>query len=554
VARLSLVNYAINGVGVGHVQRLVAITRWIRRYCAQHGDAIEPYFLTSTEAENVLFAEQMAGFRIPSMAVAHAAELNQRRYLALSKQWIWHSLGLLQPDILIVDTWPRGAFGELLNAFDFCRKRIFIYGPESGVEAEAADFQAMLPLYDLVLVPENEGAITLPFGKTDSSRIKWTGPIMSRERVEFLERWDARERLGAPSDRFVLYVAVGSGGNTVSHELLMSICTAVMDVPDLHLVIGGGSLHFGSFLQGPRITWLNGPSSEFMPGFDAAICAAGYSSFNELLFAGVPTAWIPLANNGEDQSARVKRAAESDAGIIIDPEDVRGSVMLEALERLREPTFRERAAQGAASLVPTNCARNAALSVLSTLYEAGDIERARLAVGDEVLRSAVEISMPVPAIITFARWISREARPGSDATKAACTLTDALFVHALYPPLGSKIVEPLCRILPMDLPTKRAQAIVSLLDALACFEDWEAALVLLKTLVPETVQPLDRFHNDVEMLLQAASAQGMSPLDIAEALSATRLRDDCTSQSQAIGELMARLSESGGTLGKAASS
>jgi len=106
----------------------------------------------------------------------------------------------------------------------------------------------------------------------------------------------------------------------------------------------------------------------------------------------------------------------------------------------------------------------------------------------------------------------------------------------------------------MDLPTKRAQAIVSLLDALACFEDWEAALVLLKTLVPETVQPLDRFHNDVEMLLQAASAQGMSPLDIAEALSATRLRDDCTSQSQAIGELMARLSESGGTLGKAASS
>ena len=157
--RITLVNYAISGIGSGQVQRLVSITRWLRRYAALHGDSVEPYFLTSTEAESVVLAERMAAFKIPSMAAAEAAELEPHGYSgAGAKQWIWHSLGLLQPDILIVDTWPRGAFGELLNAFDLCRMRVFVYEPQSHEIAEAADFQAMLPLYDLVLVPEHEGA------------------------------------------------------------------------------------------------------------------------------------------------------------------------------------------------------------------------------------------------------------------------------------------------------------------------------------------------------------------------------------------------------------
>ena len=144
-----------------------------------------------------------------------------------------------------------------------------------------------------------------------------------------------------PPDRFTLYISAGSGTDSDSHELLLSVCTAVMDVPDVHLVIGAGPLYTGSFLQGPRITWLNGPSAEFMPGFDAAICTAGYNALNELLLAGVPTAWIPLNRPGDNQAARARRAAEFGAGIVLDPEDLRGSVVLAALDQLRVPAFRK---------------------------------------------------------------------------------------------------------------------------------------------------------------------------------------------------------------------
>ncbi|MGO9059317.1 MAG: glycosyltransferase [Candidatus Binataceae bacterium] len=420
---------------------------------------------------------------------------------------------------------------------------MFIYPPDSHDIAEAADFQAMLPLYDLVLVPDQEGVTGLPFGKTDPGRIRWVGPIMSRERVELLERWDARERLGAPPQRFVLYVSAGSGSDPNSQELLLSICTAVLDIPDVHIVIGGGPLYFGSLLQGPRITWLNGPSAELMLGFDAAICTAGYNSFNELQFAGVPTAWIRQTKTANDQWARVRRAVQSGTAIVLDAEDLRGSVVVSTLEQLRDPRFRERVNAEGASLAPANFARNAAQAVLSTVWDAHDVEHAATAVDDTVLGIATEMSLPVHAVITLARWISREPRPGRDATRAASTLMDALIAHALHPPLGFEIVKPLCSILPMDLPAKRAQAIISLLDAFACSEDWGATQVFLDSLVPETKQSLESFQATIEALLRTSGDQGMSPQDIAEALGAIRMSQVSRSQSEAIDELMARLRE-----------
>lgn len=543
MARLTVVNYAINGIGVGPVQRLIAINRWLQRYGPFRGDVIEPYFLTSTEAECVVFAERMAAFKIPSM---QAADLTKGRYLALAKQWIWHSIGLLQPDILIVDTWPQGAFGELLNTFDLCRKRIFVYGPQSHDIAEAADFQAMLPLYDLILVPDQHGEKSrLPFGKANPERIRRMGPIISREAVELLERWEARERLGVPADRFVLYVSAGSGSDSGSQELLLSICTAVMDVSDIHLVIGGGPLYFGSVLQGPRITWLNGPSAELMRGFDAAICTAGYNSFHELQLAGVPTAWVPRVRTTDDQDARVANAIESGVTITLDCEDLRGSVVSEVLKKLRDPGLRDRIA-ALPSLAPRNFARDAAQAILSTLWGASEVQHAATAIDDTVLQTSIQSSLPVHALITLARWIDRQPIPSVEATRAACSLMDALIVHALHPPLGFKIVEPLCRILPADQPVGRAQAMIALLDTLACFEDWSAVIALLEALVPETTLPLERFCADFESLLQLSADQGMSLQDIVDALAAIRNgADGHYSQSDAVGSLIARLSEAG---------
>lgn len=542
MARLTVLNYAVDGVDVAQAQRLIAVTRWLRRYAAVNSDWIEPYFLASTEAENVLFAEGMAAFRLPSRAAALGAELEPLRYMALAKQWVWHSVGLLQPDILIVDTWPRGAFGELLNALDLCRKRIFIYSPDSQTIAEAADFQAMLPLYDLILVPEEEGTCVLPFGAADPKRIRWLGPILTREKVELLDRWEARERLGAHPDSFLLYVSVGSGADAEARELLHSICAAVMDEPDVHIVVGGAPLFFGSLLQGPRITWLNGPSTELLLGFDGALSAAGYNTYHELAAGGVPTAWIPRRTLGDDQTARAQRVRDGIDPIVLEAEDLRGAAIMDALAQLRERR-RSKLQQDDKPASFRNFARNAAQAVLSTVWAQEDVARAARAIDDAVLRAAADMSLPMHALVTFARWISGEHKPGPEATQATCTLFDAMFAHALYPPLGSDLVKPLCEILPMGSSTERVAAIVALLDTMACFEDWGAAKSFLKSLSPEPDLSLPAFQDALKTLLSTAGDQGLSLQDIADCLAATRAHSGRLAQSDAVAQLTERLLE-----------
>ncbi len=542
MARLTVLNYAVDGVDVAQAERLVAITRWLRRYAAVNGDWIEPYFLASTEAENVIFAEHMAAFRLPSRAAALASELEPMRYMALAKQWVWHSIGLLQPDILIVDTWPRGAFGELLNAFDLCRKRIFIYSPDSQTIAEAPDFQAMLPLYDLILVPEDKDTCALPFGTVDQERVRWLGPVLTREKFELLDRWEARERLGAHPNSFLLYVSVGSGADAEAQELLHSICAAIMDEPDVHVVVGGAALFFGSLLQGPRITWLNGPSSELLLGFDGALCAAGYSTYHELTGAGVPTAWIPRRTLGDDQTARAQRTRDGIDPIILEAEDLRGAAIMQALAQLRE----RRRANDDRDQAPEsfrNFARDAAQAVLSTVWAADDMTRAALAIDDNALRAAADMSLPAHALVTFARWISGESKPGPGATQATCTLFDAMFAHGLYPPLGANLVKPLCEILPIAGSNERVAAVVALLDAMACFEDWGAARSFLESFSTEADLSLSAFQYALTTLLSTAGDQGLSLQDIADCLTATRLHSGQLSQRDVVTKLTERLLE-----------
>ena len=66
---LRVVCYAVNGTGVGHITRLLAIARWLRRYAAALDQKLEVWFLTSSEADGLAFAEGFAAFKIPSKTI-----------------------------------------------------------------------------------------------------------------------------------------------------------------------------------------------------------------------------------------------------------------------------------------------------------------------------------------------------------------------------------------------------------------------------------------------------------------------------------------------------
>jgi predicted glycosyltransferase len=370
---LRAVFYAVNGTGVGHLTRLLAIARWLRRYAAAAGERMEIWFLTTSEADALVFSEGFAAFKIPSKTSVAEAGIDRTAYVALAKQWVWHTLGLLRPDLFVVDTFPRGSFGELLGALDLCRASAFVYRPVKPDVAARPDFQAMLSLYGLVLVPETDHDSLVPDDVRD--RLVHIGPVLLRERWELLPRDVARERLGVRAKRCV-FVSAGGGGDRNAEAEIARTVTALSADPSITVVVGTGPLYRGRTFAG--VTTLAGGAAEWMLAFDAAVCAAGYNMFNELMYAGVPTAFVPQDKLADDQYARAAHAVRRGAAAIVTPD-------VDVLAVVRDLLGRSGARDAARAIVPENGARFAAAELLRLVCAPARVDRVEAVLDDDLL-------------------------------------------------------------------------------------------------------------------------------------------------------------------------
>lgn len=476
-----VVCYAVNGSGVGHLTRLHAIARWMRRYASALGVRCEIWFLTSCEADGILFADGFPSFKLPSKTVIGDAGYDKLAYLALAKQWVWHSLALLRPDLLVVDTFPRGAFGELLGALDLVRRKAFVYRPTKAAFAARADFQAMLPLYDAIVVPDTRehGAVQVP--EAARGRVHWVGPIVSRDPVELSSREEARAALGIDAgggDRLAVLVSAGGGGDPGVSDHLARVHAALGDDPSLHLVLGAGPLHRGRAIRGPRVTWIDGPGlGQHMRAFDLAICAAGYNTFHELMLAGVPTLFAPQEKIADEQDRRAQRAIDAGAGARIDlrePASIRAAV-----DAYRDRLVRANASQAAKALVPESHARDAAAELLRLVLPPHEVEAAEELVSDEVLAAT---GPRLDAFLALLRTLA-----GGESTTRELPAALAVFraLEGLPEPQSTRFVELVVRKLPNASPDERAHAVGALVAAFAPFADWQGALILLGLLSSE---------------------------------------------------------------------
>jgi UDP:flavonoid glycosyltransferase YjiC (YdhE family) len=409
---LRVVCYAVNGTGVGHVTRLLAIARWLRRYAAALDRKLEVWFLTSSEADGLVFREGFAAFKIPSKTIVHETGIDHRAYLALAKQWIWHTLGLLRPDLLIVDTFPRGSFGELLGALDLCRHKAFVYRPVRRGVAARPDFQAMLPLYDLILVPETASDALVPAAAV--GRVVHVGPVVARERWELLPREVARARLGVPDGKRCVYVSAGGGGDRDAEAQIGRALRGLLADPSLSVVVGAGPLYRGEPF--PGLTVIPGQSADWSLAFDAAVCAAGYNTFAELMFAGVPTVFALQEKLADDQAARATLAVSRGAGALLPPDADAGQV------RAAVQALLERAdARGAArSIVPENCARVAAADLLRLLCPPAEVDRVEHVLDDPRLSRLAAGGISELRVLQLAHRLARGCEPELDVAIDRC--------------------------------------------------------------------------------------------------------------------------------------
>lgn len=407
--RLKIVAYAVNGSGLGHLTRVLAILRWARRLAHLSGAQLETYVLTSSEAPGLALEEGFATFKIPSKTAVRKTGLPKDEYLRLARQWVWHSVGLIKPDILLVDTFPAGSFGELIHTLDMAQARVFIHRAVKDEFARASGARSLLPLYDRILIPGEPGVQPQIADAAVAAKTRHVGPIMLRSREELRPREEARRRLGIPEDKLGVWLSAGGGGDPHAGGVINALVSALRPEPDLHLVVGAGPLYGGAPLRGPNITWVTDFNAmQDFAGLDFAVSAAGYNAFHELLHARVPAAFFAQEKIADEQSRRVRAAADEGCALSVGVNSV-GMPCVEdlrrALEELRDAPRRAEVAHKAGEFVPVNSARDAAFEVLATLLPHDLLEEAAELGTSHFFLALAEHGVALEEVERVHRWL-----------------------------------------------------------------------------------------------------------------------------------------------------
>ena len=512
---LTAVAYAVNGSGLGHLTRVLAILRWMRRLARLSGVHLNAYVLTSSEASGLALEEGFAAFKIPSKTAIREADLPKDDYLRLARQWVWHSLGLIKPELLIVDTFPAGSFGELAYALDVPRARVFIKRAMKEEFARTAGVQHLLPFYDRILIPGEAGSEQTA-ETAEAARTRHVGPIMLRSREEMRPRDEARRRLGIPVDKLGVWLSAGGGGDPRAQNGIETLAGILRAEPDLHLVIGAGPLYRAAPIRGANITWLTGFNAmEDFAGLDFAISAAGYNSFHELLHAGVPVALFAQEKIADEQSRRVRVAAEAGCALSLKV-DGEGRVSEEDLRRvlgeLRSPQRRAELSLKAGEFVPTNDAREAAFEALKTVLPFDVLDEAMEFGSERFFNTLARHEVKLEDLGGVRRQLKLvrdlDAEESRDLILRLITnpFVSGTVALDVFRALASRIPQ----ITTEDDAEELLQATLQVVEAAAPLADERALLALLRSLSKEEQNPSPQLASALSQFLRALHAQGDS--------------------------------------------
>jgi UDP:flavonoid glycosyltransferase YjiC (YdhE family) len=339
-----------NGTGLGHLTRGMAIARRL-------GPELEPAFLTLSAAAPVV--DQM-GFHVeyfPSHTAAAAG--SPRRWDRRLRARLDLLLDEFEPDVLVFDgAHPYDALIAILRARRggtmrtvWCRRPMWKEGAGAEAIYWSGEFDAVLEPGELA--EEADRGLTVA-RRPEAERV---GPIVFLDPGELLSREEACAELGLDPDRPHALVALGQGPELdravartlellAGHEELQVAALESSLSPELR--VPGEVVHL-------RGTY---PMSRFHRAFDLAVAAAGYNAFHELLAHGVPSLFIPMPRQIDDQAARARWAQEAGVGRGLDgPED---PMLEERLGELADAGEREAIRARLAELPAADGARDAA--------------------------------------------------------------------------------------------------------------------------------------------------------------------------------------------------
>ncbi|MEK0085613.1 glycosyltransferase [Benzoatithermus flavus] len=354
-ARRTVAFYPTNGVGLGHVTRLLAIARRLPPDC-------EPVFFTPCHALAVI---EHAGFRTEYVPEPIYDETAHQDHVRATAPRLLTALRYYDPAGIVFDgNVPREALLQACAEFDaptiWVRRGMWRADPALGRHLHLSRF------FDAVIEPAEAAAAAdtgVTAGAEDAPVV--VPPVMLLDRSDLLPPAAAREALGLDAGRPAALVQLGSGNNNDIESRLDHIVEAASRL-DLQLVVAEWLIQHNP-VRRKGVRYLSAfPNARYFKAFDLAVSAAGYNSFHELLHHGLPCIFLPNDNQKvDDQRARAAWAESEGAGVCV-PRGAE-SAIASYLAAFLDPSLRRSMSRRARALCPTNGAEAAAGAIANVI-------------------------------------------------------------------------------------------------------------------------------------------------------------------------------------------
>ncbi len=293
-----------NGTGLGHLTRSMAIARRLP-------ESVEPLFITFSAGAPVVRAqgfavEYIASYDRPGAGTDLSWTLRARDRLVAA-------VAEIQPSLVVFDgTHPYERLLPALRSTGaplvWCRRGMW------RPDADAAPLHRS-HLFDYILEPGelDPGADR---GPTAARRGEATtvAPIVLLDHGEQLDRELACDELGLKPDGRNVLVQLGQGNGV--REATERCLTRLQSLPGVQAVALSSTLRtLGDLGDGVVRIDATYPIARYYRAFDASIAAAGYNVFHELIAMRVPTLFIPIERQTDDQLARAQSANAIGTGL-----------------------------------------------------------------------------------------------------------------------------------------------------------------------------------------------------------------------------------------------
>jgi UDP:flavonoid glycosyltransferase YjiC (YdhE family) len=344
--------FCVNGAGLGHLNRTLAIARRIARLQPE----ADICFLTSSRMLEAISREGYVPYHIPPLAT----------YGGRMKAKDWDRMLSTQIRLIVEHHRPSTFVYDGIALYPGLVRALETHGFERTAmilrlrhtHAQPEELSQGVRLFDQIIHPGEAGdlgaGIPSPAEQLQPRRV---APILYFDRSEILSRAEARRRLLLPMDRRVVYLQLGSGNIDDAATWADHALECLARHPDVEVVLAQSPIADREMMPPPGVHLVRQyPNARFFNAFDLAISAAGYNTVHELLFFGVPAILIPMERLTDDQEGRARAAERAGAAVVVTtPEE-----LADALECLLDDAALARARNAAERLGPINGADEAA--------------------------------------------------------------------------------------------------------------------------------------------------------------------------------------------------